>query len=347
MNLAGLGIVFPGGAGIPALLAALNAGTPLQGQAQGKEPVAVLPVPPATFSRNPVLAPARRADRFCKMALLAATEALDGCTADPARTGIILATAFGPHGTVFKFVNDLLDFGDEKASPTVFSQSVHTAAASMIAVAAGLHGPTLTVADLAMPFEEALALADDWLESDRCDAVLVGAVDEISDVLAHVVRRKWSLSPDGLARPSSAGQTAYVPGEGAVFVRLERGLGARVSLGEDLSPAAACHLLNAGALGSDDAELRKRVLPSVPALTYVSLLGSTRIGSAFHLAVAWLMRRENKFFPDILPLASCGFSGGGSEREWAGGAIQVISACGTRCRTITLHAPNEPERIEP
>ena len=336
MNVAGLGIVFPGGAGVSSLLAALNAGVPLRGQALGKEPAAVLSVPSAAFAGKPVLAPARRADRFCKMSLLAAMEAMDGCVADPARIGIILATAFGPHATVFKFVNDLLDFGDEKASPTVFSQSVHAAAASMIAVAAGLHGPALTVADLAMPFEEALTLADSWLASDRCDAVLVGAVDEVSDVLAHVARRKWALSPDGIARPSSNGQTAYVPGEGAVFFRLERGQNARISVGEGLSPSAACHLVNAGALGSDDAELRKRILPSVPALTYVSLLGSTRIGSAFHLAIALLMRRENRLFPDILPLASCGFPVGGNARACAGGALQVISACGLRCRAITL-----------
>ena len=341
MNVAGLGIVFPGGAGVSSLRDALNAGVPLRGQAQGKEAAAVLAVPLAAFAGKPVLAPARRADRFCKMSLLAAMEAMEGCVADPARTGIILATAFGPHATVFKFVNDLLDFGDEKASPTVFSQSEHAAAASMIAVAAGLHGPTLTVADLAMPFEEALMLADSWLASDRCDAVLVGAVDEVSDVLAHVARRKWALSPDGIARPALNGQTAFVPGEGAVFFRLERGQNARISVEEDLSLTAACHLVNAGALGSDDAEIRKRVLPSVPALTYVSLLGSTRIGSAFHLAIALLMRRENRFFPDVLPLASYGFPGGGNGREWAGGSIQVISACGSRCRAITLHATGE------
>ena len=70
-------------------------------------------------------------------------------------------------------VGEVLEFGDEQASPTVFSQSVHAAAASMVAAAAHLHGPTLTVADLAFPFEEALVLADAWLAADRCDAVLV------------------------------------------------------------------------------------------------------------------------------------------------------------------------------
>lgn len=339
MNLAGLGIVFPGGAGVSALRAALTAGLPLTGEMLAKEKVPVLKVPAAALTGNPVLAPARRADRFCKMTLLAATEALAGCAVPPERIGIILATAFGPHGTVFKFVNDLLEFGDEQASPTVFSQSVHAAAASMVAAAAHLHGPALTVADLAFPFEEALTLAEAWLAADRCDAVLVGAVDEISDVLAHVVRRKWAVASDGIARPTSAEPPAYVPGEGAVFVRLERGNGPQLTVADAPDASAAANLFNAGALGGDDAALRRLATPSVPAQTFVSLLGHARIGAAFHLAVAGLMLRDQRFFPDVLPAAESGFAGGGSGAP--GGPIQVISACGSRCRAITLHANGE------
>ena len=76
MNLAGLGIVFPGGAGMPALREVLSAGLPLVGEMLSKEQVPVLKVPAAALTGSPVLAPARRADRFCKMTLLAATEAL-------------------------------------------------------------------------------------------------------------------------------------------------------------------------------------------------------------------------------------------------------------------------------
>ena len=338
MNLAGMGIVFPGGAGVDALRSALVAGVPLQGRMLEKEGVPVLSVPAAAMTGNPVLAPARRADRFSKMTLLAAMEALNGCAADPGRTGIVLATAFGPHGTVFRYVNEMLEFGDAKASPTVFSQSVHAAAASMIAVAAKLHGPALSVADLAFPFEEALALADGWLASGRCDAVLVGAVDEVSDVLAHVVRRKWSVPADGVSRPFAEGGPAFVPGEGAVFFRLERAGGPRVSVEDRVSPSATCRLLNAGALGGDDACFAKWADPAIPALCYTPLLGGTRIGAAFHLAVAALMRRDGRAFPEPArarggpPLPA---------PEGVAGAIQVLSACAARGRAITLHAARE------
>ena len=341
MNAAGIGIVFPGGAGVPALQNALQIGAPLKGSLLEREGVSVLKVPSAALAGNPILAPARRADRFCKMSLLAAMEALAGCTAAPDRIGIILATAFGPHGTVFKFVNDMLEFGEAQASPTVFSQSVHAAASSMIASSAGLHGPALTVADLAMPFEEALSLAEAWLESDRCDAVLVGAVDEVSDVLAHVVRRKWAMPDNEIAQPERNGIPVHLPGEGAVFFRLEKRGGFRVSLSDDVSPSAVCHLFNAGALGTNDVILRQKACPTVPAMTFTPLLGNTRIGAAFHLAVALLMRRENRVFPEILSLASCGFPVQAALPEKPAGTIQSISACGPRCRALTVHAPDE------
>ena len=336
MNIAGMGVVFAGGAGVPTLRAALLAGKPLVGVPHAKEGTPVLAVPTAALTGNPVLAPARRADRFCKMSLLAAMEAWQGCGADPWRTGIILATAFGPHATVFRFVNEMLDFGDAKSSPTVFSQSVHAAAASMIATAAGLHGPVLSLADLAMPFEEALTLAGCWLGRGQCDAVLVGAADELSDVLAHVVRRKWQTSPDGIVRFSRADQTAYVPGEGAVFFRLERTGSMGVSTGGGVSSAAAYQLLNAGALGGDDAALCALAARGVPARSYAPLWGSTRIGAAFHLATAALMQRDAQVFPDVLPLANCGFSAD-TAAGFRRGEIQIVSACGPCRRVITLH----------
>ena len=309
MNIAGMGLVFPGGAGVSALRDAMSTGQPSIRTCVEKEGVEVLAVPAAALMGNPVLAPARRADRFCKMSLLAATEAWQRCAAVPERVGIVFATALGPHATVFRFVNEILDYGEAKTSPTVFSQSVHAAAASMIASAIGIHGPTLNVADLALPFEEALRLADGWLASDRCDAVLVGAAEELSDVLAHVVRRMWS--------------TSVVLGEGAVFFRLERTGGVRVCVEETVSSDAACCLTDALSLGKQPEESQREDLPQgALCLSYAALWGSTRIGVAFHLAAAVLMRREKDLRKE------CGLL--------SDGRIQVVSRCGTRRRVITV-----------
>jgi len=308
MNITGAGVVFSGGAGVRVLRDALLGAQAPASTWLEKEGVKVLAVPSAALAGNPVLAPARRADRFCKMSLLAAAEAWQGCVVAPERVGIIFATAFGPHATVFRFVNEILDFGESKTSPTVFSQSVHAAAAAMIASSIGVHGPTLNVADLATPFEDALALADGWLESGTCDAVLVGAADELSDVLAHVVRRKW--------------KPPVILGEGAAFFRVERTGGLRVRVDAEASADASCCLIDPDALGGDALALRRWLPSGVPCRSHSSLWGSMRIGAAFHLAAAVLMRREKELFAEKGLLAE--------------GKTQVVSACGTRCRTITV-----------
>ena len=340
MNLAAMGLVYTGGAGVGRLQDALRSGTPPRPRLQERESIRVLAVPPEALTGHPVLAPARRADRFSKMALLAGMEAWQGCAADPRRTGIILATALGPHATVFRYVSEMLDFGGEKASPTIFSQSVHAAAASMIATSAGLHGPVLTLADLASPFTEALALAGIWLERGRCEAVLVAAVDELSDVLAHVVRRKWSVPGDGLQADSAPGDTGHgvVPGEGAVCFRLERGGSLRVGTEGGTTDHALCRLIDQGALGAIPAEPAPRGGAAVPAFSLTPYWGSTRIGTAFHLAAAVLMLQEQRIFTGAGTQAGrpAGLLPG------RGARIEIVPACGDG-RVITLQREQQEE----
>ena len=130
----------------------------------------------------------RRADRFCKMAVSAAHAALsdnrDKITAQS--TGIILSTAFGPHPTTFKFLDNLLDYKENEVSPTLFSHSVHNAAASYIAAEFQINGPTLTLAGFGGVFAAALKLAHCWLENKVCSYVLLGAAEERGPVFDKV-----------------------------------------------------------------------------------------------------------------------------------------------------------------
>jgi hypothetical protein len=302
MIVTGTGVVFPGGAGMAALKQCLSSSVAPRPMPMGtREPLPVLQIPADVF-KHPILAPARRADRFSKMTLLAALEAWQGAEADLSRVGIILASACGPHATVFKFVNDVLDFGESKSSPTVFSQSVHAAASSMIAATIHSHGPVLNVADLRFPFESALEVAEAWLNEGRCDVVLVGATEELSDVYVHVVSRLWG--------------DRFVPGEGSFFFRCEReGDGPSVRVQQALLTEAACSLETHDALG---------VLMEDHACgpSFVSQSGSLRIGGAFLLAVAeWLRRGERvEALGGALPV----------------GSIQIVSRCGKRQRVIVM-----------
>jgi hypothetical protein len=302
MKLSGVGVVCAGGAGVDALKVYLKNPTAPQPLPMGnKELLPVLQIPVEVF-KNPLLSPVRRADRFSKMTLLAAMEAWQGAEADLNRVGIILASACGPHATVFKFVNDLLDFGESKSSPTVFSQSVHAAAASMIASTIQSHGPVLNLADLAFPFESALTLADAWLEEGRCDVVLVGATEELSDVYVHAISRMWG--------------NRFVPGEGAFFFRLERGgTGPSVRVQQEIRDDASCRLENRDALGS-------ALEDGAAGCSCVAHSGSLRIGGAFLLAVAELMRRGERFE--------------GLSEHATTGPLQIVSTCGKRQRVIVL-----------
>ena len=68
-----------------------------------------------------------------------------------------------------------------------------------------IRGPGLTVTDFENCFEQSIQLAQCWLAAGTCDRVLVGAVEELGDLLTHCASRLDSR---------------LTPGEGAVFFTL-------------------------------------------------------------------------------------------------------------------------------
>ena len=176
-----------------------------------------------TLKDRSVLGGMRRADRFSKMAVLAAHDAMDGSEIEnPERVGIIFATAFGPHNTTFRFQDDILDYGDGGVSPTIFSNSVHNAAVSYISRALEIKGPTWTVTGFNQPFEQAVQLAQAWLNEGRCDQVLLGAGDECGTVMEYICSEKLPIASDGKVT-----ENAFVPGEGMAFFLVDGDGGGR------------------------------------------------------------------------------------------------------------------------
>jgi 3-oxoacyl-[acyl-carrier-protein] synthase II len=153
----------------------------------------------------------RRADRFTRMAVVAALDAVEAARTDfgdsSGPVGLILATGLGPHVRTFRFLDGILDFGDSSALPTDFSHSVHNAAAAYIAELTALRGQTCTITDFETGFEQAILLAQCWLAAGSCARVLVGAVDELGAVMLNMTQRVLS-------------DIAVRPGEGAVFLAL-------------------------------------------------------------------------------------------------------------------------------
>jgi len=150
----------------------------------------------------------RRADRFSRMAAIAAHDAWSQTPQDVPmeRVGLIVASGLGPYNRTFRFLDGILDGGDANASPTDFSHSVHGASAAYITELLELRGSCLTVTDFENAFEQSVQLAQCWLADGTCSRVLVGAVEELGDLLLHCVGR-------------FAGRH-LTPGEGAVFLTL-------------------------------------------------------------------------------------------------------------------------------
>ena len=88
---------------------------------------------------------------------------------------------------------------------------MHGAASAYIAEMLQLRGPSLAMTDFENSFEQAIVLAQCWLASGACDCVLVGAVEELGDVLLHCAGRMLEGEQN--------------LGEGAVFVVLGKGEG--------------------------------------------------------------------------------------------------------------------------
>ena len=314
MNIAGLGIVCSRGRGVAALEQALEQGwVPPSGVEVRGLPAGSLPVyavAAETMNDKAVLSKARRADRFTRMAVLAASDALQdsglGSSLDKARLGVIVGTAFGPHVTTFSFLDGILDFGDGAVSPTAFSHAVHNAAASYIAMTLDVRGPTLTATHFYFAFHQAVLLAQMWLDQRRCDAVLVGVTDELGTVMEYACGRMLTPAADGRIKPFAFSATPeVVPGEGSVFFLLTRdavgaGYGRVVNEAQDFSPRAsttgALQVLDACGMAKDERAYGRIAVPGQLMAGYAPIFGSLMTGSAFSAAAGALMLKRQKQF---------------------------------------------------
>lgn len=304
MIIQGTGIIFSRGLGINALDEALRAGwqqpPELENtrQDRGKRPAYQVNLD--TVTDRSLLKKLRRADKFSKMSVLAAADAITDSAIDISqkRIGIILSTAFGAQVTTFEFLDGILDYGDNAVSPTAFSNSVHNAAASYVSSSLNIRGPTLTVTQFRFSFQTALQLAQTWLDQQRCDSVLVGAVDQYGEVLGYIADQKLTTAPDGKIKPFMFNPTYQVPGEGAVFFLLgnERSEqsycsvdAVRIGNDPESDKQVDVTIIDADGMLPDESAYRGSLSPEVPTAAYSPLFGSMMIGGAFNLAVAALM----------------------------------------------------------
>lgn len=297
MHIAGMGVVFNRGRGLEALEKALEAGWIM--------PDAAYRLLPSTLIDKVVLKEARRADDLSKMASLAAYDALlDSGINDQAKAnlGIILSSAFGPHVTTFRFLDDILNFGDAGVSPTLFSHSVHNAAASYIALSLGARGPTLTMTEFAGSFQQALILAESWLSEKRCEYILVGSADQTGKVMEYIVGEKLKVAADGKIKPFNfTSEPECVPGEGSVFFLVTNNEKSKKYC--KVSGLDSFHkndpdllILDSDGFCGDERQYQKASVGASLVSSYAPIFGSTLTLSSFSCLVGALSLKKQKVF---------------------------------------------------
>jgi len=301
MEICGVGTISSVGRGLESFAKALQQG-PMAPKLSVCSPITkkrilVFSVDDVLLSDKDALRKSRRADRFCKMAVLAAWDALADSgikVMENEKIGVIVATGFGPHKTTFNFLDNILDYGENGVSPTIFSHSVHNAAASYITSALNIKGPVSTLTDFCFPFHNALIIAKSWLNQKRCKYVLVGMVDEISQVMRYICSQKLRLASDGKVKPLDFSRNPVaVPGEGSTFFLLGDGKGyckvSDVTLNDKIKEANL-YIIDADGMCGDEAPYKEL---ASNATSVAPLVGSMIGISAFSCVAAAIKLKNN------------------------------------------------------
>jgi 3-oxoacyl-[acyl-carrier-protein] synthase II len=171
---------------------------------------------------------ARRLARASQLAVVAARLALWDAGLQPgqlAAAGLVLGSHWGDFRSSESFALGFLERGVLGLSPLVFPNTVMNAVAAQVAIAVGVRGPMLTLNEVDVAGDLAVARGAALVASGRASAVLAGGSDELSPILYRELSRLGTMSrtapgPEG-CRPFDRRASGTVLGEGATLLVLE------------------------------------------------------------------------------------------------------------------------------
>ena len=313
----GIGVVGGFGSGIEKLKQSLISGkmTPKFKELSTKKRTIEIPVylcdtsPLESFVNKRNL---RRVDHFSRLAVLGSFLALEDANmlqTNHENFAVVIASGYGASHTTFSFLDTAFDNGDACASPTLFSNSVHNAAAAHVSIFLKATGPNLTVSQFEMSVPSAILTACHWLEEEFADAVLLGGVDEYCDVLGYCWQRFFGANPPVSMKPLEWKNQSAIIGEGSVFFLLTRDEGIKPKYGfindiqiglarkyKPQSPEDTFLFLGADGQKSSGIFYSRYIPHGARAAVYSPLYGSLPVGLAFDMAIGALSVREGKVF---------------------------------------------------
>lgn len=220
LAITGCGVLSPAGAGLEALLAALAPGAP-DAPAGGPvdEDLAGPDAPPAHqvagFDVRQHLGRKGTAflDRATGLALVACGQALEdsGLVVDEgvrSRVGVVLGTAVGSLRSMSDYTREtLIEERPYLVNPALFPNTVMNCASGQSAIRYGLAGINATIAGGELAFLSVLRYVANALRRGYADALLAGAVEELSP------HRAWAVHvapPGGGPAPAGEGAAVFV-----------------------------------------------------------------------------------------------------------------------------------------
>ncbi|MFJ3217783.1 beta-ketoacyl-[acyl-carrier-protein] synthase family protein [Kitasatospora sp. NPDC086801] len=239
----GIGVVAPGGVGVPAFWELLTTGRTATRGITLFDPTgfrsriaAEVDFDPAAHGLSP--ADVQRADRYVQFAMVAADEAiadagLDLAAEDPWRVAVSLGTAVG--GTT-RLEHDYAlvsaggarwDVDHHRAEPQLHRAFAPSTLASAVAERTGAHGPVQTVSTGCTSGLDAIGYGFQAVEEGRADICIAGASDSpISPITvacfdAIKATSERNDDPEHASRPFDAHRDGFVLGEGGAVLVLE------------------------------------------------------------------------------------------------------------------------------
>ena len=163
----------------------------------------------------------RRMSRIIRMGVAAAMECLQEA-AVKTPDAIITGTAYGCLEDTGSFMTKMVEFKEELLTPTAFIQSTHNTIGAQIGLMLQCNNYNNAFVHRGFSFESALLDGMMLLEEKEVDNVLVGAIDEITNI-SHAILNRLGLYKQG---PVSSldifktGTKGTIAGEGAAFFLL-------------------------------------------------------------------------------------------------------------------------------
>jgi 3-oxoacyl-[acyl-carrier-protein] synthase II len=155
---------------------------------------------------------ARKADRFCQLALVAAAEAMVQAApgpVDPFRAGVIIGSGIGGMQTFEEQHQKLLERGPSRVSPLFIPMLISDMAAGLVSIRYGYRGPNFCTVSACASSGHALAGAFDMIRLGQADVMITGGSGARE---SSVRRRAGRLRPGRRGRHSHSGSGGTRPG---------------------------------------------------------------------------------------------------------------------------------------